>query len=176
MWPGSKTPHHQSQSSGLLLRWTSPDWSTTNHHQNEKVRHGFKEKMLKSLNLASILSNSKYMKRYRELNFEDHELSCFVLTSKQLNLVAYIGFSDLFLAGERIKNMIKMGKIQNSASTYGVVKKPFVTYSKKREGETNAAAVVRTRTLTYRLPYQQVAVVTSVQQSQQQPFTILVQP
>jgi hypothetical protein len=47
--------------------------------------------MLRSLNLASILSNSKYMRRYMELNFEDHELSCFDLTSKQLNLVTYIG-------------------------------------------------------------------------------------
>jgi hypothetical protein len=83
--------HCQSQSSGLLLWWTSPDWSTFNHHQNEKARHGFKEKMLRSSNLTSILSNSKYIGRYRELNFEDHDLSCFDLTSKQLNLVAYIG-------------------------------------------------------------------------------------
>ena len=41
--------------------------------------------------LASILSNSKYIERYRGLNFEDHDLSCFDLTSKQLDLVAYIG-------------------------------------------------------------------------------------
>jgi hypothetical protein len=83
--------HRRSQSFGLLFRWTSPDRSTFNHHYNEKVRHGFKEKMPRSSNLASILSNFKYMRRYRELDFEDHELSCFDLTSKQLNLVAYIG-------------------------------------------------------------------------------------
>ena len=41
--------------------------------------------------MASIFSNSKYIERYRDLDFEDNELSCFELTSKQLNLVAYIG-------------------------------------------------------------------------------------
>lgn len=85
-------------------------------------------------------------------------------------------FFDLVLAGERIKNMIKMGKIQNSASNSDVVKKPFVAYGNKREGESLATAVVRTRTPTYRIPYQQVVVVAPVQQSQQQPFTIPVQP
>lgn len=39
-------------------------------------------------------------------------------------------FSDLVLVSERIENMIKMGKIQNSISTYSVVKKPFVAYGK----------------------------------------------
>lgn len=38
------------------------------------------------------------------------------------------GFSDLVLAGERIENMIKMGKILNAANTSGVAKKPFVAY------------------------------------------------
>lgn len=33
--------------------------------------------------------------------------------------------------------MIKLGKIQNSASTSDVVKKPFVAYGKKRKRETN---------------------------------------
>ena len=47
--------------------------------------------MLRSSNLTSILSNSKYIERYRELKFEDHDVSCFNLTSKQLNLVDYIG-------------------------------------------------------------------------------------
>lgn len=84
------------------------------------------------------------------------------------------GFSDLVLVGERIENMIKMGKIQNSTSTSDVVKKPFVAYGKKREGETNATAVVRARALTYCVPYQQVAAVTLVQQ-QKQPFMILIQ-
>ena len=42
-------------------------------------------------NLTSIQTNSKYIERYMELNFEVDELSCFDLTSKQLNLLAYIG-------------------------------------------------------------------------------------
>ncbi|XP_050890482.1 uncharacterized protein LOC127095901 [Lathyrus oleraceus] len=80
------------------------------------------------------------------------------------------GFSNLVLAGERIENMIKMGKIQNSTSTSGVVNKPFVAYGKKREGKTNATTIVRGRASTYRAPYQQVAAVAPVQQ--QQPFII----
>lgn len=71
------------------------------------------------------------------------------------------GFSDLVLAGERIENMIKLVKIQNSASTSSVVKKCFVTYGKKR-GETNATVVVRAKALTYCVLYQQVAVVAPV--------------
>lgn len=63
------------------------------------------------------------------------------------------GFSDLVLAGVRIENMIKMGKIQNFASTSGVVKKPFVAYGKKKEGEKNGTAVIRARPLTYCIPY-----------------------
>ncbi|XP_050895943.1 uncharacterized protein LOC127102641 [Lathyrus oleraceus] len=78
------------------------------------------------------------------------------------------GFSDLVLAGERIENMIKMGKIQNSASTSSASKKPFVPYGKKREGETNAASIIRTRNPTY----PQVATIAPVQPSQQQPFAI----
>ncbi|XP_050909058.1 uncharacterized protein LOC127122819 [Lathyrus oleraceus] len=42
------------------------------------------------------------------------------------------GFSDLVLAGERIENMIKMGKIQNSASASSAAKKPFF-FMVKRE-------------------------------------------
>lgn len=88
----------------------------------------------------------------------------------------FSGFSDLVLAGEIIENMIKMGKIQNSASTSGVAKKPFVPYGKKREGETTATVVVQTRTPTYQVPYQQVDIMAPVQPIQQQHFTILVQP
>ncbi|XP_050919190.1 uncharacterized protein LOC127136700 [Lathyrus oleraceus] len=81
------------------------------------------------------------------------------------------GFSDLVLAGERIENMIKMGKIQNSASTSSASKKPFVPYGKKREGETNVASIIRTRNPTY----PQVAAIAPVHPSQQQPFAIPVQ-
>jgi hypothetical protein len=62
-----------------------------NHHQKEKQGHDLKEKMALSSNLTSIHSNSKYIERYVELKFEVHELSCFDLISKQLNLLAYIG-------------------------------------------------------------------------------------
>ena len=47
--------------------------------------------MTLSSNMASIHSNSKYIERYMELKFDVHELSCFDLASKQLNLLAYIG-------------------------------------------------------------------------------------
>lgn len=79
-------------------------------------------------------------------------------------------FFNLVLVGERIENIIKMGKIQNSTSTSGMVKRPFVPYGKKRQGETSAATVIRTRNLTY----QQVATVAPVQQKQQA-FTIPIQ-
>lgn len=79
-------------------------------------------------------------------------------------------FSDLVLAGERIKNMIKIGRIQNAASTSSVVKKPYVAYGKKREGEANETVVVRGKVPTYRVPYQQVVVMAPVQN--QQPYVI----
>lgn len=85
------------------------------------------------------------------------------------------GFSDLVLASKRIEKMIKMGKIHNSASTSCMVKKHFVAYGKKREGETNVTAVIRDRTPTYHVPYQQVSIVAPFKQSQQQDFTIIVQ-
>ena len=34
MWLWDMPAHGRSCSSGLLLRWISPDWSTINHHQN----------------------------------------------------------------------------------------------------------------------------------------------
>ena len=72
--------------------------------------------------------------------------------------------------------MIKMGKIQNSTSTFGVAEKPFVPYGKKREGGTSATTVVRARALAYQVPYQQVATVAPVQPIQKQSFTIPIQP
>lgn len=62
-------------------------------------------------------------------------------------------FSDLVIADKRIENMIKMVKIQNISSTSSVVKKPYVAYGKKREGETNATDVVRGRAPIYCEPY-----------------------
>lgn len=80
------------------------------------------------------------------------------------------GFSYLVLADERIENMVKMGKIQSVVSSSGVVKKPYVAFGKKREGETNEAAVVRGMAPIYCAPYQQVVTVSPVQN--QQPYTI----
>lgn len=37
------------------------------------------------------------------------------------------GLSDLVLDREKIQNMIKLGKMHNATSTFGAVKKPFVT-------------------------------------------------
>lgn len=59
--------------------------------------------------------------------------------------------------------MIKTGKIQNAASTFGMVKKSYVAYGKKREGETNATTIVRGRAPTYHAPYQQVSAVALIQ-------------
>lgn len=75
-------------------------------------------------------------------------------------------FSDLVLAGERIENMIKMGKIQNPTCMSGLTKKSFIPYGKKREGETNAVVVIQTMTPTYQVLYQQVATVAPIQQVQ----------
>lgn len=76
----------------------------------------------------------------------------------------------MVLAGERIENMIKMGKIQNSASTCGMAKKPFVAYGKKQKCEANETVMVRARAPTYCVIYQQVAVVAPIQT--QQPYAI----
>jgi hypothetical protein len=78
------------QSNGRLLRRPWPDWFSHHHHKNEKEGHDFKVKMALITNLASIHPNSKYIERHMELKFEVHDLSCSDLTSKQLNLLAYI--------------------------------------------------------------------------------------
>lgn len=79
-----------------------------------------------------------------------------------------LGFYDLVLVGEMIENVIKTRKIQNAASASGVVKKPYVAYGKKKEGEANEIIIIREKALTYHAPYQQVAAVSQ----NQQPFTI----
>lgn len=79
-------------------------------------------------------------------------------------------FSDLALASEGIENMIKLGKIQNAASTSGITKKPYVVYGKKREAEANETDVLRVRAPMYRASYQQVADVLPKQN--QQPYTV----
>lgn len=75
-------------------------------------------------------------------------------------------FLDLVLVGERIENMIKMGNIQNAASTSSVVKKPYVGFGKKTEEDTNKVVVMRGRAPVYRAPYQQVAIVSPIKNQQ----------
>lgn len=65
-------------------------------------------------------------------------------------------FLDLVLSSERIESMIKMGNIQNAASTSSVVKKPYVGFGKKTEEDTNDVVVMRGRAPVYRASYQQV--------------------
>lgn len=66
--------------------------------------------------------------------------------------------------------MIKLGEIQNTASTSGVAKKPYVAYEKKREEEANETVIVRGRPPTYHALYQQVTDVSLV--PTQQLYTI----
>ena len=81
------------------------------------------------------------------------------------------GFSDLVLAGERVETGIKLGKIQNVASSSGV-KKPYIGAPKKREGETSDVSSYRGGGRNYQVPYQQAASVTipAPQPQQQQNF------
>ncbi|XP_050877338.1 uncharacterized protein LOC127081095 [Lathyrus oleraceus] len=138
---------------------------------------------LQNLTQRSEESFKKYAQRWRELAarvqpplLERELVDMFMgnLQGPYLDRMVWStssGFSDLVLAGERIENMIKMGKIQNSSSASSASKKPFVPYGKKREGETNAASIIRTRNPTY----PQVAAIAPIQPSQQQPFAIPVQ-
>ena len=71
--------------------------------------------MALSTNLASIYPNSKYIERYKELKFEVHDLSCFDLTSKQLNLVAYIGRTSDNQGSKRImENWVRIEEMKIS--------------------------------------------------------------
>ena len=79
--------------------------------------------MLRSSNLASISPNSKYIERYRDLNFEDHELSCFDLTSKQLNLLAYI---DRTSDNQKSTRMVKnCGRIEEMKILKNYLRRSF---------------------------------------------------
>lgn len=71
-----------------------------------------------------------------------------------------VGFSDLVITGERIKNCLKNGKTQSVAGPSNGEKKPYVGFAKKKKGETNNTSVARGRVRTYRALYQQVVVVT----------------
>ena len=70
------------------------------------------------------------------------------------------GFSDIVIAGERIENLMKLGKIQNNVGSSSGVKKPYVGAPKKREGETNVVSSYRGGGINYQRPYHQTAAVT----------------
>ncbi|XP_050896412.1 uncharacterized protein LOC127103178 [Lathyrus oleraceus] len=87
------------------------------------------QKMLQNLTQRSEESFKEYAQRWRELAsrvqpslLERELVDMFIGNLQDPYLDRMVGstssgFSDLVLAGERIENMIKMGKIQNSAST-----------------------------------------------------------
>lgn len=76
------------------------------------------------------------------------------------------------VAGERIENCLKSGKIQGIvATTTNGGKNPYVGFPKKREIETNVASTSRGKGGDYRTPYYQVAEVTP-NGYQQQAFAI----
>lgn len=83
-------------------------------------------------------------------------------------------FSDLVVAGERIKNYLKSGNIQSIAGPSNETKKPYADFAKKKEGETNNASVAKGKLKAYQAPYQQVAVV-APNSYQQPPYTIHVE-
>lgn len=47
----------------------------------------------------------------------------------------YAGFSDLVVAGERIKNCLRSGKIQNIVGPSNGAKKPYSGFAKKKQGK-----------------------------------------
>ncbi|XP_050897288.1 uncharacterized protein LOC127104124 [Lathyrus oleraceus] len=65
------------------------------------------------------------------------------------------GFSDLVIAGERIKSGVKAGKIPSLANVANGAKKPYSRFPKKKEGETNAASTSKGKGKAYRTPYYQ---------------------
>lgn len=50
-----------------------------------------------------------------------------------------VGFSYLVVAGERIDNCLINGKNQSASGQSNGAKKPYLGFSKKKEGETNNA-------------------------------------
>lgn len=75
------------------------------------------------------------------------------------------------VAGERIENCLKSGKILGVASPSNGAKKPYASFAKKKEGEINNTSVARGRGRAYQAPYQQV-VVMEPGPYQQQPYDI----
>lgn len=65
-----------------------------------------------------------------------------------------IGFSYLVVARERIENCLKSGKVQSVTGPSNWTKKPYIGFTKKKEGETNNTSVARGKGRAYRAPYQ----------------------
>lgn len=62
------------------------------------------------------------------------------------------------VAGERVENCLKIGKIQDTTIMVNRAKKPQSRFLKKKEEETNAAMIAE-GVGSYQLPYYQVATV-----------------
>lgn len=81
------------------------------------------------------------------------------------------GFPNLVIAGERIENCLKNGKIQNAAGSSIGARKSFSGFTKKKEGEANKSSVTKGKGKEYQASYQQVVPVTP-NLYQQQPFVV----
>lgn len=88
---------------------------------------------------------------------------------------ASAGFYDLVVAGERIKNGLKTEKIQGLVVASNGVKKPYSSFPKKKEGETNVASTYKGKGKAYQTPYYQVAEMTPNNYQQQIYFIHVVQ-
>lgn len=66
------------------------------------------------------------------------------------------GFSYLVFALEQIENCLKNGKIQDVVAVSNGVKSPYSRFTKNKEGEANAATIVKGNIGAYQVPYYQV--------------------
>lgn len=60
-----------------------------------------------------------------------------------------VRFYDLVVVGERIESDLKSGKIPSVVGTSNGAKKLYVSFAKKKEGETNNTSVARGRGRAY---------------------------
>ncbi|XP_050897154.1 uncharacterized protein LOC127103973 [Lathyrus oleraceus] len=72
---------------------------------------------------------------------------------------ATLRFLDLVIASERIKNCLKIDKIQDTIVTASGEKKSHSGFPKKKEGETNAAIIAKEEAEAYQMLYYQVETV-----------------
>ena len=70
------------------------------------------------------------------------------------------GFSELVMSGERVENLIKLGKLPGGESSSSNTRKPFANAQKKREGDSNAVTSQRGQGRGYQTQYHQAASVT----------------